>query len=187
MFGLPMVDNTTFVNIIPCTMAAKHKHSNKNLGFSFKLMVFFQSFKTFKIYQNNCLHCSATADWDWCGYALACVGTLVSPQHLSSQQVAILECHLGKTRENQMREITNRINRIDIFQGKYEACFIDSFISICLVSSFTEFWLSNWIFNAKLWQLAKIVWNLYYFVFKTKDEEKRWHFAQKYSFYIHVD
>ena len=45
MVGLPMVDNTTFVNIIPCTMAAKHKHSNKNLGFSFKLMVFLPKFQ----------------------------------------------------------------------------------------------------------------------------------------------
>ena len=48
MFGLPMVDNTTFVNIIPCTMAAKHKHSNKNLGFSFKLMVFLPKFQDFQ-------------------------------------------------------------------------------------------------------------------------------------------
>ena len=53
-----MVDNTTLVNIIPCTMAAKHKHSNKNLGFSFKFMVFTSKVSSgFRNYQNNCLHC----------------------------------------------------------------------------------------------------------------------------------
>ena len=39
-----MVDNTTFVKIMPWTIAAKHRHSNKNLGFSFKLMFDFSFF-----------------------------------------------------------------------------------------------------------------------------------------------